>query len=221
MTHQYFNRGTLSCCVFGLLIFAFPPPSQSEPVCGDVPGAFGPFDYNDPQHHITPSNGEQSTISLVEDHHFTPDVERLVRGVSGHILGDITYTLNAFPNHHRALNAMARYYLKTKNVIDVRCTIDGWFNRAMRYRPRDGVVPMIYANYLVRKGKHSSGLKYYKSAIELMPKSAEAQYNLGLLYYKMKQYSLANKHAGLAYKLGYPLPGLRQLLKNAGKWNPE
>ena len=52
----------------------------------------------------------------------------------------------------------------------------------------------------------------------MAPEDPTYNYNLGLVYYKTKQFKEANEHAHKAYALGFPLPGLKQLLVTAGKW---
>ena len=43
-------------------------------------------------------------------------------------------------------------------------------------------------------------------------------YNLGLLYCKKKDFDSAEIYAEKAYKLGFPLLGLKKMLIGAGKW---
>lgn len=47
--------------------------------------------------------------------------------------------------------------------------------------------------------------------------SAEAEYFLGHTYLDLGLYNEAKKHADNAYRLGYPLPGLRNKLRRVGK----
>ena len=56
------------------------------------------------------------------------------------------------------------------------------------------------------------------AASRLAPEQATIQYNLGLMYVKKKEYEKASAHAQKAYALGFPLPGLKNKLKAAGKW---
>ena len=93
-----------------------------------------------------------------------------------------------------------------------------WFDRAIRFRSDDAVVKLVYGIYLAKTGKTNEALGQYKSALEIHPKSAEANYNIGLLYLELKEYDLALKHAERAYGLGYPLMGLRNRLKEVGAW---
>src|SRR5678816_4417104 len=70
--------------------------AQTGPsACGPLANAYGPFDYR------TDRTG--TTLSIVEDNHFTPAVEQLISGITSSVGGEIDYTLRAFPNHHRAL----------------------------------------------------------------------------------------------------------------------
>jgi hypothetical protein len=54
--------------------------------------------------------------------------------------------------------------------------------------------------------------------LSLDPQSAEANYNLGLLYAEQQDYAPAMKHAAAAYGAGYPLMGLRRKLEKVGAW---
>lgn len=180
--------------------------------CGALENAYGPFDYTDA--------GERSEkLPIVEQFHFNADVENLRRGQSSSIMGDLDYTLRAFPNHHRALNAMARYQLAnpTAAVAPYR-SADCYFNRAIRWRPGDGTVRMIYGTYLLKRGEREAALQRYQEAVQLLPDSAEAHYNMGLLQVELKRFDRALEHAHKAYALGYPLQGLKNRLKRAGAW---
>ncbi len=50
--------------------------------------------------------------------------------------------------------------------------------------------------------------------------SADVQYTLGLIQLAMGDVDGAAQSAHRAYKLGYPLPWLRNKLKSMGRWNP-
>jgi len=187
--------------------------------CGDLENAFGPFDYADPANAVPQGNEPESKLHLVERAHFTADVENLVRGFTSFTaLPDLEYTLRAFPNHHRALNSIANYHIKNNAKKIGLYSIDCWFDRAMRFRPDDAVVRLIYAIYLARTDQKKSALEQYQTALELQPDSAETHYNIGLLYFDMQKYDLAFEHAEMAYDLGYPLPGLRKRLVKVGAW---
>jgi tetratricopeptide (TPR) repeat protein len=180
--------------------------------------AYGPYDYTNPEH-------VQDKLPIVEKNHFTPDVELLRRGKSSEfIVQDLAYTIRAFPNHHRALNSMARLweqYIQKGQIppgANPNQTPEYWFERARQFAPHDGVVPLLYGIHLHRLGKLDEALVRYKESEKLLPDSAEVHYNLGLLYVAKKEYGLAKRHARKAYELGYPLPGLRNKLIAVGVW---
>lgn len=181
--------------------------------CGDLRGAYGPFDYR-----------KRATLpfelDVVERVHFTPDIENGIKGNTGTIGGDLSYTLVAWPNHHRALVSMSATALRTKSVhlAGAKYPVECWFNRALRFAPDDGTVHAIYASYLFAKERTDQGFSELKQAADLEPENPVINYNLGLAYFKHKDYDLALKHAQKAYSLNYPLPGLKKKLIGAGKW---
>lgn len=207
--------------------YFFTKNSFASPVCGDIANAFGPFDYRDP----TVRQGQSPPLFLVESAHFTPEVESLIGGHSGYLWGDLDYTLRAFPNHHRALYAFTRYEIRERQKSKQSgqpyqpheangrpITAECYFDRAIRWRPDDPTVRLLYGLYLQLIGKLDQALVQYKLSEKIQPKSADLNYNMGLLYFDLKQYSLAKQYAQKAYQLGYPLPGLRKKLAGVGQW---
>ena len=108
-----------------------------DPACGNpFVNAYGPYDYRTNQ-------GPQ--LKIVEDYHFTPEVEGLIRGVSGALAGEIDYTLRAFPNHHRALAAMMNLSAKMKSntLKGANWTVECYFTRALAFRNDDQIARML------------------------------------------------------------------------------
>jgi tetratricopeptide (TPR) repeat protein len=182
--------------------------------CGDLKNAFGPFDYRLRAENI-------DSFNLVESAHFTAEVENGVKGTSGAIGGDLDYTLRAIPNHHRALAAMARVGVRTKSlqIPGAKYPVECYFERAMRFQPNDGGVRAEMGNYLYALGKTDKAFSMFKDAAELSPENATVNYNLGLAYFQKKDYDNSLLYAKKAYALGFPLPGLKNKLAAAGKWN--
>lgn len=205
------KTGVWLCWGLCLALLASEARSQDDGNCGDLNNAYGPFDYTNPVH-------KRDKLPIVETHHFNTDVENLVRGQSGSVIGDLDYTLRAFPNHHRALYAVARYQLRVGRIGKPFRSAECYFDRAIRFKPNDGVVYMLYGIYLHRKGDLKQALEQYNHALALMPKSAEAHYNLGLLNVDLKDYQAARANALRADELGYPLPGLKNKLRKLGVW---
>ncbi len=188
---------------------------HAAPHCGelDSPGQYGPYDY-------TNSSDRSTRLPVVEGHHFTPDVEKLIKGNTGPLGGDLDYTLRAFPNHHRALAAMGKLIVreKTPKANGAKYSAECYFDRAMRFKPSDGAVRAIYSNHLLKLGRSDEALVQLKEAVNLEPENPTTNYNLGLLYVQKKDYEQAKVYAKKAYDLGFPLPGLKNKLMAAGKW---
>lgn len=168
----------------------------------------------------TNSEDKANKLGVVEAFHFTPEVENLVKGASGYIGADLSYTLEHFPNHHRALAAIAKLSLRDKTVKPkgATYTVGCFFERAIRFKPTDAMVRMVYGNYLLKTEQTSKATEQFQIAVELEPENPTINYNLGLLYMKKKDYEQANVYAKKAYELGFPLPGLKNQLMQAGKW---
>ena len=178
--------------------------------CGELKNHYGPFDYR------LPGPGGWS---LVEDAHFTPEVEAGLHGMTGPIGGDIDYTLRAIPNHPRALETMGRLSLraKTMQMANAHYPTECYFERAVRFTPNDAVVRGLYGNYLTALGRHAEAIRMFESAVNLAPDNPAINYNLGLVYMRTKNYDKAAEYADKAYALGFPLPGLRNQLAQVRK----
>lgn len=184
---------------------------------------FGPYDYNDPAQRQRSDPRYKSNIELVENRHFTAKVESLRGGeTSIDSYGDTSYTINAFPNHHRALWAMTRYYLARLHQAGEESLLtmerlgqepvppECWFNRAIYFAPEDPIAKMLFATYLHRRGQFELALDYYQQAERLLPNHAELAYNLGLLFVDEGDLDNAKRYAVKARDLGYPLKGLKK-----------
>lgn len=167
------------------------------------------------------TNGtDREGLEVVEQYHFTPQVEQLISGKSGTLGDDIGYTLEHFPNHHRALAAMAKLGLrdKTEKPPGAKYTIECYFDRALRFAPTDAKVRSIFGGYLLALGQVDPALEQLRDAARLEPGNPTTHYNLGLLYLRKRDYVQSRTEAEQAYALGFPLPGLKNKLKAAGQW---
>lgn len=202
--------GVSMALVAGLIADGHAAPQACPPYVRHAPGG----DYNDP--------ADRQGLALVE-FHFPPQVENLSKGVTGRLGGDIGYTLEHFPNHPRALTAMARLGLRDKSgqPVGAKYSINCYFERAIGFVPGDARPHAIYGSYLLSMGQPDTAMAQLTEALRLDPDNATANYNLGLLYLNKKDYGAARRHAQKAYALGFPLPGLRNRLSAAGQWPPE
>ena len=160
---------------------------------------------------------------LVEGAHFTTSIRRGIAGNTAHLMGDLTYTLNHFPNHPFALSVAAEYqrrpgYVARRgNKRDYYWTsINCFFRRALSFAPTDPQVYHVIGLHFHKLKQHRRAEVFYQQALRLKPPIIEAHYNLGLLYLDMQQPARALPHAEIAYRGGYPMPGLKSRLAEAG-----
>jgi tetratricopeptide (TPR) repeat protein len=171
---------------------------------------YGPYDYRT----------EKGKLPIVENAHFTDTVEKGVGGSSSYFGNDLDYTLQAFPNHHRALATLARAAIrdKTVHIPHAEFPVECYFIRAYEFAPDDAIARATYGTWLYGAGRYDRALAVYKEANSLDPDNPMINYNLGLAYLKKSDFERANLHAHKAYDQGYPLLGLKNQLIKAGKW---
>ncbi len=209
-SHPGFVKLLITCLVLYALIFT---DTQAA-----VEG--GPNDYYDM------SSWTQQYVRAVERNHLIPAEKQVINGYTGgqfyDIWEEIDFVLRWFPNHPKGLQFMARWLPKYPHPSDKG--VEYYFRKAIEYRPApelrpaDATARMLYAIYLHKKKNYQKAQEQYESALSITPDNSEIHYNLGLLLTAKKNYPAALKHAHTAYSLGFPLPGLKNKLKKAGKW---
>ena len=200
--------------VSAFLVFASLPTfaQTGAAACGSLENHYGPYDFRT----------DKPMLPIVERAHFTPAVEALIRGTTS-ALGpgdDLNYTLTAFPNHHRALVSVMNYgeRQKTTRPRDLPLNVECYFDRAVRFRPDDSVARMIYATFLVKNKREADANKQLEQVALAARDNAFTFYNMGLIYFDMKNYGKALELAHKAYGLGVGPTDLRDQLKKVGKW---
>jgi tetratricopeptide (TPR) repeat protein len=182
--------------------------------CGELTNAYGPYDFRRRAEFA-------ANLEIVEVNHFTSDVENGIKGISSSIGGDLDYTLRAIPNHHRALTTLVTLAQRDRSVQiqGMHYPVECWFDRALRFTPDDGSVYAIYGSYLFALGKTAKATALFKQGAAIDPDNATINYNLGLAYLKQRDYQQARVYAKKAYAGGFPLPGLKNKLAQAGQWD--
>lgn len=199
----------------------------AEPGCPPIGmDHFGPYDYYDPKNHLNGRDGryDESTITIVTNYHFTQSMIRLEAGRTGPIATDLDYTLRALPNHPIALDTVSRFKIKRSTDIAfakreraMPVSVECYFKRATSiFGNGHPQTWFLWGLHEHRRKQYKDAIVKYKKAIEMGLDSAELHYNLGLAYLKVKIYNEAKKHSDIAYSRGYPLPGLREMLKQKG-----
>jgi tetratricopeptide (TPR) repeat protein len=175
---------------------------------------FGPYDYL--QRAQFP--GE---LGVVEDNHFTAEVEQLIDREWAFAIADIHYTIGAWPNHHRALQSALTYRLRNLNNYPTGMgvsTAECYLQRAIKFSPNDPRPYIMYGVLLQKVKQYDGALKAYRVANRLLPDDVITQYNMGLTLAALKQYKEAAQLAQKVYATGFPLPGLKNKLTAAGYW---
>ena len=186
-----------------------------EAVCGDpFKSWFGPFDYR---------TAPKGALENVETHHFTPQVEQMIRGVTTGVTDmgkDVAYVLGVFPNHHRALFTMMRLGERDRNEQPrgANLPIECWFDRAVRYARDDTVARLLYAMWLRKKGRTEDSLAQTRTAEQFAKENPLTHYNIGMSYFELGQYDKAAASAVRAREMGLSRPELIDRLKGAKKW---
>lgn len=209
--------GTHACrgaaLLVGLALAASPAVAQvsvAEAACGSLATHYGPFDYRT----------DRDRLPVVEKRHFLPSVEMLNRRIEKNLSGQLDYTLNAFPNHHRALLTLVRYGQQEHSLQPQRLpwSIDCYFDRALRFRQDDPVVRMIFARHLRLTGRRDLAVEQLDVTRSLSGDNPLTHYNLGLAYFESDEFDKAVEQAHRAMELGYTHPGLKDLLSAKGRW---
>jgi len=196
--------------------------------CGELKNYqnIGPWDYADPSSNVPTGADPMGHVKRVENVHFTPEMQtlNLKRFSIDRLTNEIHYTLRALPNHPGALMAISRLErmaggkLPQRGITPFtpRITADCFFDRAIRFRPRDKVVRMIHGMHLQQHGKLQEALAEYEKAQSLGEDSPNLSYNLGLLYADLNNWDKAYEYGEKAQRGGFMLPGLRAKLEKAG-----
>jgi tetratricopeptide (TPR) repeat protein len=180
----------------------------SEELCGSLTTHYGPFDYRT----------DRQKLGIVEKFHFTPKIEALLGGETGTIEGELDYVLRAFPNHHRALAAVVRLSQRPFAAGRQPVPTDCYFERALRFRPDDHVVRMLFASHLGRTGRGNDAATQLDYVRSRAGDNALTHYNLGLQYLKIGRTDEALAMARRAAELGMQRTELRDQLRARGKW---
>lgn len=216
--------------VLALIGLAHPISARADVMeCGVLKNYqdIGPWDYADPSSNVPTGADPMGHVKRVENVHFTPEMQLLdlKRFSIERLTGEIHYTLRALPNHPVALMAISRLERMAGGKLPQRgitpftpkITADCFFDRAIRFRPRDKMVRMVHGMHLHQRGKLKEALAEYELAHSLGEDGPNLNYNLGLLYAELNDWDKAYDYGEKAQRGGFMLPGLRNRLEKAGR----
>jgi hypothetical protein len=190
----------------------FTEPCQ-RPAGRPLPAVSGPYDYRT----------EKKGLGIVDGRHFTTRVENLV-GVESRVLSsEFSFTLHGYPNHHRALAALIRWAEREKSDQpgNLDYSVDCYFRRALVFRSDDYIVRLLYADYLIRRGRTAEAGQHMDHVLATHPDSPLTHYTLGLLYLRSERFDEALKQAHKAIEMGVPHTELRKKLQDLGRWREQ
>jgi hypothetical protein len=101
---------------------------------------------------------------------------------------------------------------------DLQYSVTCWFDRAVAYRPDDTSVRIVWGFELLKSKQNGAALEQAGIAETLAKGNPQFHYNVGLLYFELKEYEKSMANAKIAYEQGFNLPGLKDKLTKAGKW---
>lgn len=181
-----------------------------------------------PTYRINYSDKTAANAWLVKDittNHCNSTVQNLKGDIHGNprfIMDDIHYTLQRVPNHRLCLAAVVKYQARKGYPFypeQVRFpTAECYLLNALQLFPKDYFVHSLMGVNQFTRRQYETAAKTFESVLEQQPNNAEVHYNLGLTYFAMKDYPRAAKSAEEAYRLGFPLPGLKRKLSQVGAW---
>lgn len=186
--------------------------SLNDAPCKGGGQGVGPYDYLRTDQYL-------SHMQKVDLAHFTANVEQLkgaAKGRGQNPLPDLDYTLRAIPNHHRALNTAIRYHARTSNQgihYTLGSPVECYLQRAINFSPKDASAMALYAIFLHKQGEYDQAEHWYQNAESISPTDLQIKYNYGLLLVKLNKLEEAKNIADYVYQHGYPLKGLKNMLK--------
>ncbi len=155
-------------------------------------------------------------------HHYCAGIIYERRGKIAEGIKEYEYTIATVPanfDFHADIAArMARAHYKLKHL-----------DKALYYAKQAiDAKPNLPNGYVVKafiernEGSIDEAIKtLVEGNINTQKRDSEINYHLGLAYMKREQYQDAMTYAKAAYKLGYPLPGLKDQLTKVGVWTED
>jgi tetratricopeptide (TPR) repeat protein len=182
----------------------------ADQACGNLAAAQGPYDYRTESH----------WVKFIEGNHFRPEVEALIRGVSGPVGAEIDFVLRHIPNHHRALLAMTRLSERQQwqRPQGAKYSVDCYYERALRFRHDDVIARLLFTAYLIKRDRRDEALAQLERATIDAGDNGFTHFNIGLQYVDLRVFDKAADAARRALGLGFTRPELIDRLRAAGQW---
>lgn len=134
------------------------------------------------------------------------------------VIAETNYTLQRAESSHPMYSKMLTLVARANFELDRRQEAFDILNKAIALHPD---IPDAYAAFgvlLRRLDRREDARDVLARGVEHVEGNAELHYLLGLIQFELGDYVASHEQAKRAYRLGYPLPGLKRKLKAAGHW---
>ena len=193
-----------------------PAPEASTPACNVSDNWIRPTDFR-----LRASRELRGKYEDGKKFHLDPALARMNSGQFNlYVLSDLEFLLRRWPNHYQALQGLIRYEAGGGRTSSERSTAC-YFESAQQFAPDDVNVLILKGIYFHNKSDDDAAEAAWLNALRVDAGSPDAHYNLGLLYFDAGRSEDALMHATAAYESGYPLPGLKNKLVEAGQWETD
>jgi tetratricopeptide (TPR) repeat protein len=188
--------------IFLLVVFSFPFPAYGQDSLQHGWSGTSNHDYFAAGH----DPWKKRLLANIEANHYYSSPYH-PRGVRGNIaagkyeyaMGDLSYILERFPNHPKALQLLSSV---GKLSMDLASPIP-YYEKALRLFPQYAYTHAQYGAYLVEIGRIDMGMAKLNKAIEMDPDLGLAHAWLAKAYQKKGDQALARQTEDRARALGY------------------
>ena len=148
---------------------------------------------------VNPDQTQKAYRHFAEVNHLNKVLPHIAAGQIDYAIAELRYTLNAIPNHPRALMLIRPVEIAAnKTIFGVY-----YFEKALKLYPQYAITHAQYGWYLVETNRLEAGIFKLKQAIEIDAKLVPAYVWLSRAYSKSGNPELARQTAEQARDLGY------------------
>lgn len=155
-------------------------------------------------------------LANIEKFHLAQGIEKAKEGKFEYAWSEFAFLLHYFPNHAGALKLISDLSLQMKQTQRAR----KYFERALKLYPDEPITYSDYGNFLIKIAEFEEAITQYKRALAFDESNSYYHYQLGLAYFAIQNYALANRFAQNAYQHGMHESVLKEKLVSVNAWKP-
>jgi tetratricopeptide (TPR) repeat protein len=132
---------------------------------------------------------------------------------------ELNYTLERIPPSHSIHHTFTLASARLRYLRGDPASCFSLIENVLAVAPDYAEAYSVYSAYLYKEGEYKRAREVLERGMrEVAEPTAEMHYFLGLILLRQDDYDAARVQAEEAYRLGYPLPGLRRKLQALGHW---